>query len=280
MFPGVYKILVTLALSVVITGCKLTVIVGEGGTVESASTTRNCAAGSTCEFEVSEANFTETFTAVPLPGYKFKGWQSGAGFLCWNNKGPTCALSNTVFKDVPAIQSILKSDAVFSVRPVFSSIANAKRVAKDAAGRVLGEVMALKNGTDAAVRQVYKDKKGKEHGYMVEVNRMYISDTYGYTVYWLNANCAGKLVYVPSPAVLEPLFSNRYMVARKEKNQHDTLFFLELAPPKDAKLLTDTYAMEDGVCKAIATKLPLVKATILEEDYVSRYSPPFGVDIE
>jgi len=272
------KILLTLAAAIFLGGCKLAVIVGEGGTVQSTSNTRNCPKVSRCEFQVSEANFDETFTAVPLPGYRFERWQLGPGYLCLNTPGPTCVLSNVALKEIPSIQAIIASDAVFTIRPVFKSLADGRLVVKDANGQVLGEVMNLKNGTNAAVRQVYIEKNKKEHGYMVDVSRMYISDTHGYSVYWLNPTCTGNNVFAPSPMILEPLFSNRYIVARKAKGSTDTLFLLQLSPPEEAKLQTNTYAIEDGVCQPIKTNLPLVAASILEEDYGSRYTPPFSVN--
>lgn len=271
------KILLTLVAGILLSGCKLSVIVGEGGTVQSTSNTRNCPEVSRCEFQVSEANFDETFTAVPLPGYRFDRWQSGPGYLCLKTPGPTCALSNVYFKDIPAIQAIIASEAAFTIRPVFKPIAGNQLVVKDANGLVLGEVMNLKNGTDAAVRQVYIDKDKNEHGYMVDVSRMQLSDTHGYSVYWLNSTCMGKTVFVPSPMILEPLFSTRYVVARKAKGSTETLYLLELLPPEEARLQISTYAIEDGVCQPIATKLPLVKASILDEDYKSRYTPPFSL---
>jgi hypothetical protein len=277
MTSALARILVLIAVSACLSSCKLAVVVDKGGTVQSASNTRNCAEESNCTFEVTEANFNETFTAVPLPGYKFKGWHTGAGYLCFKTNGPVCALSNTAFKDFPAIKAIIASDAVFTIKPVFASTANAKLMVKDANGVLLGEVMDLKNGTDAAVRQVYVEKNGEEHGYMVDVNRMYLNDTYGYTVYWLHSNCNGKVVYAPSPMVLEPLFSTRYLVAQRDKGRMNTLLFLKLSPPEKAKIHEDTYALEDGLCKQITTRYPLVEASILDDDYSSRYTPPFGV---
>jgi hypothetical protein len=277
MSSAVFRFLAMLAVAVFISGCKLAVVVGPGGTVQSTSDTRNCPQNNTCEFEVNEANFKDTFTAVPLPGYEFAGWKTGPTNLCLKAKDPTCPLSNTVFKDVPKILAIIGSDAVFTISPLFKSIAGAKLVVKDADGKVLGEVMELKNGTDAGVRQVFKEKNGDEHGYMVDVNRMYLNDSHGYTVYWLNSTCTGKVVYAPSPLVLEPLFSNRYLVARREKSQMNSLLLLKLSPPEKAKIHVDTYAVEDGICKQITTKYPLVEASIQDEDYSSRYTPPFGV---
>jgi hypothetical protein len=277
MSAGACKLLLTLVAGIFLGGCKLAVTVGEGGTVQSASKTRNCAEVSQCVFEVSEANFEETFTAVPLPGYRFERWQSGPGYLCLNTPGPNCVLTNVVFKEVPPILAIIASDAVFTIRPVFKPIADGKLVVKDANGLLLGEVVNLKNGTDAAVRQVFLDKHKKEHGYMVDVSRMFISDTHGYSVYWQNTNCAGNKVLAPSPMILEPLFSNRYVVARKEKGRTETLFLLELSPPEEAKLRKNTYAIEDGICQPSKTNLPLVAATIVGNDYGSRYTPPFGV---
>lgn len=277
MSSGVFKFFAAIALVICLAGCKLTVVVGQGGSVLSKSGKRNCAEVSSCTFEVKDADFDDTFTPVPLPGYEFERWQSGAGYLCWNSTGPSCALSNTILKDVPAIQSLLASDAVLTIRPVFKATASKRLVVKDANGLVLGEVMDLKNGTDAAVRVVHVEEDGKQHGYMLDVNRMQVSDTYGYAVYWLNSNCTGKQAYVPSPIVLEPLFSNRYLVARRDKRRNDKLFLLQLSTPDEAKVLADTFTIDDGICTPTATKLPLVQASILEEDYGSRYMPPFGV---
>jgi len=277
MSSGLLRTLLLLAIGVALAGCKLEVVVGTGGTVQSESNTRNCSENNTCSFQVSAANFKDTFTAVPLPGYKFKGWHKGPGYLCFTASNPSCTLSNIMFKDIPSMQAFIASNVTFSIRPEFTAIAIPRLWVKDSGGLLLGEVMDLKNGTDASVRQVYVEKDGKEHGYAVEVNRMYLSDSYGYSAYWLNAACAGKEVFVPSPMVLEPLFSTRYLVARKEKGQTDILFLLQLAPPAEAKLRVDTYAMEDGACKPVTTKYPLVRATILNEDYRNRYVPPFGV---
>lgn len=271
------KMLLMLVASILLSGCKLAVVVGEGGTVQSKSNTRNCAEVSQCTFEVSGADFDETFTAVPLPGYRFDRWQSGPGYLCLKTPGPTCTLSNVPFKEIPSILAIIASDAVFTIRPVFTAIAGTRLVVKDANGLVLGEVMNLKNGTDAAVRQVYIAKDKKEHGYMVDVSRMYLSDTHGYSVYWLNSTCMGNKVFAPSPMILEPLFSNRYVVARKEKGRTETLFLLELSPPEEAKTLANTYAIEDGICQPVTTRLPLVRASILDPDYRNRYTPPFSL---
>lgn len=71
MASRLFKIFVLLAVTSLVTGCKLAVMVSSSGDVTSLSGTRDCLAGSSCEFEVADATFDETFTAVPKEGYVF-----------------------------------------------------------------------------------------------------------------------------------------------------------------------------------------------------------------
>ena len=64
-------------------GCKLQIIVPTGGVVTTASGTYTCGAGQTCEINVVDMLFDETFTAVPDTGYVFNKWEKrsdGRGF--------------------------------------------------------------------------------------------------------------------------------------------------------------------------------------------------------
>ena len=52
----------------VLGGCKLLIVVPDGGSVTTLSGTYNCPAGGVCEIDVADALFNETFIAVPGPG--------------------------------------------------------------------------------------------------------------------------------------------------------------------------------------------------------------------
>jgi Divergent InlB B-repeat domain len=96
-----FKILVVLAVTSLVTGCKLAVIVNLGGTVQSLSGTRNCAEGTICNINITDVNFSESFTAVAKPGYQFVKWQKGSDFFCGDSTSTTCtvALSGNVALD-------------------------------------------------------------------------------------------------------------------------------------------------------------------------------------
>lgn len=104
-----------------IASCKITVIVPAGGSVTTSSGTYTCAAGNTCDIDVVDFYFDETFTAVPADGYVFKAWSEGTRRFCGNDP-KSCRLLTTVFTGdwVPPVQTFLdSSDEVFYLQPVF-----------------------------------------------------------------------------------------------------------------------------------------------------------------
>jgi hypothetical protein len=77
-----------------LTGCKITQVVPEGGTIVSRTGETDCAANQTCEIDVvNGAEFSDTFTAVADHGYRFAGWKQADGYLCGGSAEP-CALEN------------------------------------------------------------------------------------------------------------------------------------------------------------------------------------------
>ena len=79
---NITKSLAVLGIAVALSGCRIGTSVFEGGDVISASGERHCFEGGTCEYQVTDKNFTETFTAQPRTGYEFVRWLPGDGFLC------------------------------------------------------------------------------------------------------------------------------------------------------------------------------------------------------
>lgn len=115
------KLLILLSVTTLVAGCKLAVIVVEGGQVQSTSS-GTCLASTVCIVDVSDPNFTETFTAIPSEGWYFQKWNSGERLFCEGSADPTCALSFQGYEVNPQIQEIIESSEVFYLMPVFRQI--------------------------------------------------------------------------------------------------------------------------------------------------------------
>lgn len=111
-----------LAAVVLLAGCRIGAAVFEGGNVISASGSRHCFEGRTCEFEVNDTNFTETFTAQPRAGYEFVKWRAGEGFLCADSTNPSCNVSNVGAEGNAGIEAVVASDSMFYIVPEFTCV--------------------------------------------------------------------------------------------------------------------------------------------------------------
>jgi len=81
--PAVLRPLAIFITTITLVGCKLAVIVPEGGYVTWNSTdSGTCRAEDTCVVDVSDFDFARDHTAVPDPGWEFLGWRKGQGYLC------------------------------------------------------------------------------------------------------------------------------------------------------------------------------------------------------
>lgn len=105
---------------VILAGCKVAVIVVEGGEVQSVSS-GTCLSGSVCLHEVSDTNYVETFTAVPDTGWEFVEWNSGGDFFlgCADPASPVCVVSNMGTAGNPLVEAVVASDKVFYLKPIF-----------------------------------------------------------------------------------------------------------------------------------------------------------------
>jgi hypothetical protein len=99
-------------------GCKLALIVVEGGEVESFSH-GTCVAGTICTVEVPDTNFYDRFWAKPDEGWYFHKWNSGNGFFCGGFVGSRCPLSLQGFEGNEAVEDLVASSGVFYLMPVF-----------------------------------------------------------------------------------------------------------------------------------------------------------------
>ena len=105
-------------LLMVVSGCRLEITVPEGGVVESASGTYYCGTGETCVIDVNDTHLDEEFIASPDIGYVFNQWVKKPKGFCGNKSMP-CPLSTTSFKNNNLLLSLLQSNEVFYLEPVF-----------------------------------------------------------------------------------------------------------------------------------------------------------------
>ncbi len=101
--------------SLLLPGCKVEIVVPEGGRVETQSGAHSCESGQTCLIDVIDVFFDETFVALPDNGYTFIQWKYG-GF-CGGRDDP-CYLTTTGFPNTP-LEQFVATDEVFDLEPVF-----------------------------------------------------------------------------------------------------------------------------------------------------------------
>ncbi|MEQ9462095.1 MAG: hypothetical protein RJQ10_00415 [Haliea sp.] len=113
---------VALALTLVATaGCKIRIEVPPGGSVGTQSGSLQCNAGQTCDVDVDDLFFDETFAATPAAGFRFRHWETRQRGFCGGNI-QTCRLFTAGFAGNDTLLGFLESDEVFFLTPVFESI--------------------------------------------------------------------------------------------------------------------------------------------------------------
>jgi len=102
--------------------CKIRIIVPEGGSVTTQSGAYRCAAGKTCNIDVVDFYFDQTFVAKPANGYTFKFWKKADRRFCGQDTRP-CQLTTVGTngnKDLAKVMmSFFESNEVFYLQPVF-----------------------------------------------------------------------------------------------------------------------------------------------------------------
>ncbi len=101
-----------------VASCKLTIIVPEHGRVTTLSGNFQCDSGATCDIDIADTLFDETFITEPSPGYAFDGWQADRGYLCGSSTAP-CRLFTTLFAGNEAFESLLESELTLLLAPRF-----------------------------------------------------------------------------------------------------------------------------------------------------------------
>jgi len=113
------KFFLLLSITALLAGCKLEVTVPAVGEVTTESGNYKCNANSSCVIDVYTANFDETFVAKPAAGYQFSHWRRVSRGFCGGGKR-SCRLYTTGFEVYPSLVSLLNSDQVYYLEPVFS----------------------------------------------------------------------------------------------------------------------------------------------------------------
>ncbi len=276
------KCLVFFAVSCVVAGCKLAVVVGEGGAVVSQSGTRNCKENRTCTFEVPDTQFIESFTAIPLPGYTFSQWQGGEGFLCGDSTEQSCTVLTTVFAGNAPIEAVIASDKIYSIKPLFKAITAPRYVVKDGKGVVLGEVTDF-NYESVSVRLVHVDENKIAHGYLLVFDNDSVAPIKSNTLIWDNSACTGDIAYLLLPEAyhfMEPLLSNAYQVVNESPQGNGIFSLARISPRNEAQLLSRPYAKYGDVCRHWGGAAKGIKATIILHDLGAKFAPPFGLFAE
>ena len=107
-------------LPALLSACKIAISVPTGGRVVTESEVYTCSEGQTCEIEVVDTLFDETFIAEPDSDHVFVGWKARDRGLC-GNRTTACRLFTSAFEGQPSLMAFLQSDDVFYLEPVFSS---------------------------------------------------------------------------------------------------------------------------------------------------------------
>jgi hypothetical protein len=121
MMKQTLKFLLLICIATLMTGCKLAVIVVEGGEVQSIGS-GTCVTGSICIVDVTDPNFAEIFTAIPDEGWYFEKWNSGDRFFCGNALDPKCTLSFEGYEESESVEALVASSDIFYLMPVFKPI--------------------------------------------------------------------------------------------------------------------------------------------------------------
>ena len=136
------KYLVLAGLLGILAGCKIAVIVTEGGQVQSTGS-GTCLAGAVCIHEVTDTNYTESFTAVADQSWQFVRWNSGTAFFCGDSTAPTCVISNVGLAGNTDAEAFVATDFSYYLMPVFVKSASSSNPITDtvtAAGKEWAQV--------------------------------------------------------------------------------------------------------------------------------------------
>ncbi len=238
------SVLFLVSITAILAGCKLSVIVVEGGEVQSEGS-GTCSAGAICIVEVPDTNFAETFYAKPIDGWYFHRWHSAEGFFCGDVAYSTCRLS---FEDIPVnqtIEDLVASNEVFYLMPVFKDYPRATIVeGKPRTVRVDGKVQEWLQVTDFDRYSYDQIREVCPEGICSGTLPGSTIDLTGY--FWASSNDVSLLhsayLYAGKPIfedfkhtasdierIIRATLSDRLILRQSEQNSEDTESFVNVA---------------------------------------------------
>lgn len=116
VFPG--RVILMACMFSLLTACKIQLDVPAGGVVATMSGSVLCTAEKSCQIEVSDDHFDETFIAIPDADYQFIEWQRTTNYLCSGVTKP-CRLFTTFIRDYPELLQLLAEDKSYHLAPIF-----------------------------------------------------------------------------------------------------------------------------------------------------------------
>tara|TARA_R110001599_G_scaffold353231_1_gene591113 strand:+ start:197624 stop:198376 length:753 start_codon:yes stop_codon:yes gene_type:complete len=142
---NIYRFMIVAVAILFLTSCKLHIIVPQGGSVDTVSGAYNCNTGETCDIDVVDFFFKETFIARPGNGYEFSFWKKGDRRFCGRESG-NCLVTTEGFETnqnlADVMVSFFESDEVFYLQPVFKATGDITLplTAQNIQGQWVGEV--------------------------------------------------------------------------------------------------------------------------------------------
>ena len=109
--------------STLLGGCKLVIDVPEGGSVTTESGDYSCNEANSCDVNIVDFSFDQTFKAVPAEGYEFKGWKKKGRAFCAGSSSP-CDISTIGLDENGELREVMlrfleSDDEEFYLEPVF-----------------------------------------------------------------------------------------------------------------------------------------------------------------
>jgi uncharacterized protein (DUF1800 family) len=106
-------------------GCKIEIPVPAGGQVVTQSGSLVCPEQTTCVVDVRDTEFQEVFVAQADTGYTFSGWKRRQRGLFGGRTSPEIEIDTSGFTGNDVLLTVLRSDEVFYLEPVFDRLSAA-----------------------------------------------------------------------------------------------------------------------------------------------------------
>ncbi|MEM6583218.1 MAG: hypothetical protein AAF699_18210 [Pseudomonadota bacterium] len=108
-----------------LSACKIRIIAPESGGVITESGAYTCNSGSTCNIDVVDFFFNETFVAEPLNGYEFRFWRRADRRFCGRDTEPCTVFTEGLdaFDNLAMVIEpfLISEEEIFFLEPVFRS---------------------------------------------------------------------------------------------------------------------------------------------------------------